>query len=390
MRLFLPFILALLVIAVILSVPIFVTVVYFLIAVYLVSRLWVRHSVEHVRLRRSFLDHAFLGDHVEVTIQVENASRVPVPWIEVTDSVPTELRAAAPATHVLSLGMRQRQRFSYRLDCGKRGYYVLGPFYFNTGDLLGVRQESLELPSLNSLTVYPRVLSLERLELQSLAPQAALAATSPLIEDPSRVIGVRDYQRGDSPRRMHWKATAQLSRLMVRQFDPTISRETMIFLDLDGGNYSQPYDGTEMAIVAAASIANHIVAREKLPIGLMTEAIDPLAGRQSTRVTLLPRGGRGQLIAILEVLARAGMTRDTAFAGTMRRQSVNLPWGASIVAITGDRSDELMQTLFYLRRGGFATSLILVQPSGSPREREAHPAGISIHTLSTYQDLEAV
>jgi hypothetical protein len=74
----------------------------------------------------------------------------------------------------------------------------------------------------------------------------------------------------------------------------------------------------------------------------------------------------------------------------MRRQSVNLPWGASIVAITGDRSDELMQTLFYLRRGGFATSLILVQPSGSPREREAHPAGISIHTLSTYQDLEAV
>lgn len=390
MRFFGLFLLVLLVLALLFRVPLFVTVVYFLIAVYIISRLWVRHTVDHVRIRRSFLNRAFLGDVVDVTIQVENLSRVPVPWVEVTDSAPNEVRATASPTHVFSLGPHERQRLTYRLNCGKRGYYLLGPLYFNTGDLLGIQQEELTMNRLESLVVYPRVVSLERLRLQALAPQAALAATSPLIEDPARIMGVRSYQRGDSPRRMHWPATARLGALTVRQYEPAISRETMIFLDLNGDDYGNRYDGTEMAIVAAASIANHIVTREKLPVGFMTEAHDPLADGERRRVALPPRSGRGQLISILEVLARVSMTKETDFAGALRRQSVSLPWGASILAITGERGEELMETLFFLRRGGFAVSLILIRPYGWTRQEEPVPAGIPVRVVTVDRDLELV
>jgi uncharacterized protein (DUF58 family) len=350
----------------------------------------VRHSVDHLRLDRSFLNRAFLGDSVEVTVHISNTSRVPVPWVEITDSVPTDLRATAPATHVVTLGMRDRKHFTYRLKCGKRGYYLLGPFYLSTGDLLGVEQEELTMWKTDGLIVYPRVVSLDRLGLQALAPQAALAATSPLIEDPARVMGVREYQRGDSPRRIHWTATARLAQLVVRQYEPTISRETMIFLDLDSGHYEHPHDGTEMGIVAAASFANHIVTREKLSVGLVTEAIDPLADGESRRITLLPRTGRGQLISILEILARAGMTKGTAFAEALRQQSVRLPWGASILAITGERSVELLETLLFLRRGGFAVSLILVRPFGSRQPTEPEQVGIPVRVVRIDRDLGLV
>jgi hypothetical protein len=56
------------------------------------------------------------------------------------------------------------------------------------------------------------------------------------------------------------------------------------------------------------------------------------------------------------------MARGTDFAGAVHRQSVRLPWGATIVVITGSQRPELMETLLYLRRGGFSVSLILVQP----------------------------
>ena len=42
----------------------------------------------------------------------------------------------------------------------------------------------------------------ETLGLPTRSPLAALATHNPVFEDPSRVTGVRDYQRGDSPRRI--------------------------------------------------------------------------------------------------------------------------------------------------------------------------------------------
>jgi uncharacterized protein (DUF58 family) len=386
MRHFVPFLLILLLIALLLRVPLFVTVVYFLVGIYVLSRLWVRHTVDHLGFDRTFLDRAFQGDVVEVTVRATNSSRLPVAWIELRDSAPVELRAAAPPARVIALGPREDDSFTYHLNANKRGHYGLGPLYINTGDLLGIEQRSLMWRRADALIVYPKVVSLDRLGLQSLAAQPALVATSPLIEDPARVVGIRDYQRGDSPRRMHWTATARLQRLVVRQYEPTISRETMLFLDLDGDNYRSPYVATELAITAAASLANHIVTREQLPVGLMAEARDPLAEDAVRRFLLLPRPGRGQLLSVLEVLARVQMARGADFADAIRRQSVRLPWGATIVVITGSERPALMETLLYLRRGGFAVTLILVQPDAPGGASASGP--VPTYLVRWEQDLE--
>ena len=100
-------------------------------------------------------------------------------------------------------------------------------------------------------------------------------------------MGVRPYQIGDSPRRIHWSATASAGQMLVKRYQPAIARETLICLDLDLTSYTGKrfYDATELAIVTAASIANHIAVREGLPVGLATQALDPL---QEDRGTIRP------------------------------------------------------------------------------------------------------
>ncbi len=391
MRNFAPFLLFLFIIAAILRVDFFFTIAYLFFAVYLLSRLWTQRTTEHLRVERRFVDHAFPGDKVAVDVTVHNTSWLPAPWLQVHESLPVDL-ATPPFHHqVTTLNPRERYPFHYTLNCRQRGYYSIGPMTIQTGDLLGItNNRQVQVPS-EHIIVYPQVVPLQQLGLPTRSPQVALPARVPLFKDPTRVRGVRDYQRGDSPRRIHWTATARTGRLLVKQYQPSIARETHIYLDLDERGYGQRqrYTATELAIVAAASIANHIVVREGLPVGLTTEAWDPLLEKQ-TRFSLPPRSERAHLMSLLEVLARVQVASVTPLADLLRRESVNLSWGGTLVIISGRESESLFDTLLYLRRVGMAVSLILIQPSQPSTElhRRADLLGIPIQRLWKIQDME--
>src|SRR3972149_2468824 len=64
------------------------------------------------------------------------------------------------------------------------------------------------------------------------SPMGNLPPPQPIFEDPSRVIGKRDYVAGDSLQRVDWKATAVVGRLQVKQYQPSTARETLIVLSL--------------------------------------------------------------------------------------------------------------------------------------------------------------
>jgi uncharacterized protein (DUF58 family) len=391
MRRFVPFLLVLFAISALLRVDFFFTILYLFFGVYLLSRLWARRLVERLEVERRFASHAFQGDWVTVDVTVHNASWLPVPWLEIHEALPVQLIAPPFHREVISLGPHERRHLRYHLNCRRRGYYPIGPLTMQTGDLLGVERRSVARAEPSYLTVYPRVVALHKLGLPTRSPLVALPARAHLFEDPARVMGMRDYQPGDSPRRIHWTATASTGRLLVKQYQPAIARETLICLDLDQSNYErgQRYTATELAIVIAASIASHIATREKLPVGLATEAQDPMLNNQ-VHFFLPPRSERAHLMSLLEVLARVQVASEAPFADLLRRASVNLAWGATLTVITGCGSETLFDTLSYLRRAGFAVALILVgssRPSAELRER-SDLLNLSIHRVWRERDLE--
>jgi hypothetical protein len=203
---------------------------------------------------------------------------------------------------------------------------------------------------------------------------------------------------------------------MVKQYEPAIARETLICLSLAQADYGhrQRYTATELAIVVAASLANHIVVHEGLPVGLVTEARDPLAEiltspvvstatnssepdstvRRASRAladkssaivrfSLPPRSGRGHLMSVLEVLARvqvpmqadvsaysstagSALASPTPFVELLRQAGTSLSWGSTLCIITGRESADLFDVILSLRRAGFAVTVILVQPALTP------------------------
>jgi hypothetical protein len=65
---------------------------------------------------------------------------------------------------------------------------------------------------------------------------------------------------------------------------------------------------------------------------------------------------------LLEMLARLATGREIDFPDLLRRRALELPWGSTLVVISGSVTPELAETLAYLRQKGFSPYVVLVQP----------------------------
>ena len=113
-------------------------------------------------------------------------------------------------------------------------------------------------------------------------------------------------------------------------------------------------------------------------------------------MSLPPRGERGHLIGILEVLARAqtyrrrsGLDDDLLpLDDFLRHESTRLSWGTTIVVITGRETDALYNSLIYLRRQGLAVALILVMPDAPKGGTEARAESLRVPVYRVWREQE--
>jgi uncharacterized protein (DUF58 family) len=392
-----PLLIGLFLVAALLRIDTYFSLVYLLAAVYILGRAWSRQSMRQLLTERRLVNRAFPGEQIQVELRVRNEGWLPVPWVEMHDSLPVDLISPPFYRRVISLMPHQERSFGYVLSCSKRGYYVIGPMTWRTGDLLGFTPQQAGQQQAEYVIVYPQVVSLQSLGLPTRSPLAQLPAPAPLFEDPTRVTGVRNYQIGDSPRRIHWTASASAGQLLVKRYQPAIARETLIFLDLSQGSYAiqRMVAASELAIVTAASLANHIVLREGLAVGLATQGIDPLQEEQLKTFSTPPRRERAHLMGILEVLARVqtyGPQPERESAGDLvdllRRESVQLSWGGTAILITGQETPELYDALLYLRQRGLAVALILVMPLPPDPGTRAHAATLGLQIYHVWREEE--
>ncbi len=393
-----PALIALFLLAALLRIDTYFSLVYLLAAAYVLGRVWSRQSMRQLKTQRRLINRAFPGETIPVALEVRNDGWLPVPWVEMHDSLPVDMISPPFYRRVITLLPYESRRFSYTLSSSKRGYHVIGPMIWRTGDLLGFAPQQSDQQQPEYIIVYPRVLPLDKLGLPTRSPLASLPAPAPLFEDPTRITGVRDYQIGDSPRRIHWTASAHANALLVKRYQPAIARETHIFLDLDQADYAfqRLHPASELAVVTAASLAHHIVVREDLAVGLATQATDPLQDDKIVTLSLPPQRGRAHLMGILEVLARAQTYQRSServdgplpLPNFLRRESIKLSWGATIVLISGRETDALYDSLLYLHRQGFAVALILVMPTPPAGDLEARAASMGLPTYHVWREEE--
>jgi uncharacterized protein (DUF58 family) len=349
---FLPFILFLFLLAVFLRAESALTVFYMIIGTFALGFWWNLRALRHIKVSRDFEDHAFLGEEISVRLKIINLSILPILWLEIHESLPVNLRAGRNVKQVFSLGIHGEKEINYNLSALKRGYYFLGPLLASSGDPLGlIKPAQNEFPK-SQLTIYPQIVDLESLGLPSRSPFGTLKHHNPIFEDPSRLLGKRDFQYGDSIRRIDWKSSAASGQLQVKLYEASIALEVAILLDLHRDSYDIKtfFDATELAVIAAASIAAWGKIHQQT-IGLVTNGVDPQQGDEIPH-PLLPKKGTGHFINILEILARIQPGQKRPIETLVQDSLGHLSWGATMVLVSGGLQEGTLTQLYQARKRG--------------------------------------
>lgn len=387
---FLPLLVVLLVIASFLRGDFALTLIYLVVGALTAGLWWSNRSLAQVQSKRRFSTHAFLGEQIQIDLHVENKGWLPVPWLELRETLPVELVGPNSFQSVIYLGPRGEARFEYAVEARKRGYYPIGPLSVSTGDILGLRETLQGIVAAEHLVVYPKIIPFTSTNIPSYSPQGTLHHALPIFEDPTRVFGKRGYVSGDSLRRVDWKSSAATGQLQVKVFEPSIALETCIILNLNADDYyyRSRIDSTELAIVIAASLANWIIEKKQM-VGMVLNGRDPLA-ENSTSQIIPPRKGKRHLMRILESLARVENTDHSELVPLLQQQRYQLGWGTTLILITGMASDALIDEIYQARRSGQNALLILAGADAIEEKthRRAKTFGIPVYSITSERDLQ--
>ena len=390
----------LLIIGIVFQLGLLVYSMYALLGVILLSRWLARHWIENVTAHRESNRHTVeIGERVAVIVDLSNSSGIPIPWLLVEDSLPRDALSCKPPklkvdgrrVALIQMGPNGKKSIRYQLNFATRGYYQIGPLMLESGDLFGLHRRYKVVTEPHFVMVYPKVIPLSGYDLSSRRPIGEIRMAHRLFEDPTRLAGVREYQRGDSFNRIHWKATASTGKLHSRIYDPSTVAGATIILDFHKDMYpaqGEPHR-SELAITTVASLAN-AVCQMGQQIGLVTNGRDAAdrireegwrrefrtrnaakqsVGMSSSSDRLRPvivetQRGFEQFQRIRESLARLELTDGLSFSELLMEATSLLPRDATVVAVLGDVTTETAIALGNMRRSGFAVYAIVVLQGG--------------------------
>ncbi|MFO7572441.1 MAG: DUF58 domain-containing protein [Gaiellaceae bacterium] len=247
------------------------------------------------------------GDRVRLRVELHRASRVPVGTVTVRGTLGRwgDIECRLPGHGRVSKGV---------LDLGRlpRGRFELSEARVVLGDHLGLGAVTVPAEARAAVLVHPRLVDLGSLftDMGRLGDDGRrLLFRRPVGFD---LHSVREYEQGESLRRVHWPTTARRGQLMVKELQDSPRDTVAVLLDCDpaGAAGEAPDASFDVAVRAAGSLVKALVGRGRRASLVTT-------GRESHVVTV--RALDGDLVAALDVLASAQPDSMHGLANVLRR-----------------------------------------------------------------------
>ncbi len=287
------------------------------------ARIWASLVREPVEVRYLVEPEPSIeGDRVRLRIDARRASRVPVGSL-VAYGVLGRLGA-----YECRLQGRGR-RTTGVLDLGRlpRGVFSMSETRLVLGDHLGLESVSIPVDPRAAVVVHPRLVTL----------QALFSDAGRHGGDGRRLLlrrsagfdfhSVREYEQGESLRRVHWPTSARRGQLMVKELEDAPRDSAVVLLDCDpaGAIGKPPVSSFDAAVRAAGSVLRAYVARGR-------KATLATTGRAASVVQTCST--ESDFRAVLDTLAAVEPDALDGLARSLRTEALLAAQAGELVVVT--------------------------------------------------------
>jgi uncharacterized protein (DUF58 family) len=347
---------------------------------------WTRLAAGPMTLRRrAGRGEHFEGEDVWVTLVLERRSLVPTGPLTLVERLSglgerrTRLRRDG-----------RRLAGEYVLERLPRGRYEFGSAEVVVEDPFGLERVSVPLSTPGAVVVYPRLVGLETLFSES--GRHAQDGRRLLLRRPSGfdLHSVRDYEQGESLRKVHWRSTARRGQLMVKELEDAPRDEVVVLLDCDpaGDVGAQPGSSFDVAVRAAGSVL-HAHARRGRRCVLALNRARP----EIHRIASL----EGDWRAAMESLAAARADGTQPVAALVGREGGLVSRALELTVVTARLEPRFADRLAQRATSHRGVSLVWIDAAsfaGRPARREPallrlQAAGVAVAVVRKGDDLRA-
>jgi uncharacterized protein (DUF58 family) len=250
------------------------------------------------------------GQPATARLVLENVSFLPTGLLLLEDEVPYTL-GGRPRFTVDRVGPGQHRVVQYPIRSDARGRYRIGPLRLRLADPFGLVELTRSFTAVDVLTVVPAVHPLPPVKLGGAWESGGESVSRSVAIRGDDDAATREYRNGDDLRKVHWRSTARVGKLMVRREERPWQARATLLLDTraDAHRGDGPGSSFEWAVSAIASVGAH-TARRGYSLRLITDAGVAAGGAELTDEGVL-------LDHLAEVQASRNRTMDAA-AGPLR------------------------------------------------------------------------
>jgi uncharacterized protein (DUF58 family) len=289
----------------------------------------------------------------------------------------------------------KRLRTAYRVSKVPRGRYRFTDAEVAIEDPFGLSRREQSLPDTGTLLVYPRLT-----RLGSLFSERGLRSHGSgrvLLRRPAgfEIHSVREYQSGESLRRVHWPSTAHRRQLMVKELEDSPRDEVVVVLDAQAGFEAgeRPDSSFDTQVRAAGSILWTHARRGRNGRLLVTSG--------AAAETIPVRSYERDWPRAMETLASAEQTGRRSVEAFVADETGTAARASDLVVVTPALRPTLVETLIARAVGRQRVSVVYVElPSFERRKRRAvgadgaalrlESSGIPVAVVRRGDDLSAV
>ena len=312
------------------------------VALLLISYVFSKFLLFNIHISRYIPQQAYEGEKITVNIKIKNRISLFDCSIQIEDIFPASARAKSPTIYLNGIA-KGEMRFSYQQECYKRGRYKIGPFKIKVFEPLGMFYLEKSLSVYSELIVYPRTFQVQSLPfiLGHLAPRYG-EQTTRISGNYEEFYGIREYQKEDGWRRIHWRSTARLSELMVKHFEQSSQWRATLVLDCaKTNNIGQGKENTfEYSIKILASLMKYLL-HKNASFGFLADDGD--------NIHLPMNKGRDHFYRIMDKLAVIESSGDTKIHHLLARCQWSIPDSSSLIIATNSFDQNTVKFLNYLK-----------------------------------------
>jgi uncharacterized protein (DUF58 family) len=353
----------------------------------IIGLIWTLLSLRMIDVLRSTLEYRQQAGKVfNEQFVVRNGSRWPVLWLEIIDE--SDLGISHGSKFITWLKGKTRWSYATHTLLFKRGFYHLGPTRIISGDPFGLFHMEKVVFGGEQIMVLPYFETISNFAISSGYLPGGKALRTRSLEVTPYAISLRDYQPGDPLRRIDWKSSARLDKLMVKEFEQ--DPETYVWIILDGSKesneassgkkmttyeqevgksilfpadrtqYRLPEEPFEYVVSLAATLCDYYIKGGK-SIGLISSG--------QALVKLSPDLGVRQQDKIFEALAIILPEDSMTISELLESQISSIPKGSTLVILSASVDYDLSNELKALKNRNYSPIFVGVNPASFGGEK---------------------